>query len=84
MASMTVLIPNLGVIRKYCIFRIIPSLYIVSLGLPCCLSLECSIDVMGVALQEELLQGGHGLMVRGYEPVIKSLAEGLEIKLNHR
>ena len=39
---------------------------------------------MGVGLQEELLQGGHGLMVRGYEPVIKSLAEGLEIKLNHR
>lgn len=38
----------------------------------------------GFILQEELLQGGHGLMVRGYKPVISSLAEGLDIRLNHR
>ncbi|KAK3004354.1 hypothetical protein RJ639_018140, partial [Escallonia herrerae] len=34
--------------------------------------------------QEELLPGGHGLMVRGYRPVINSLAKGLDIRLNHR
>ncbi|KAG0559035.1 hypothetical protein KC19_10G073400 [Ceratodon purpureus] len=34
--------------------------------------------------EEELLQGGHGLMVKGYQPVISSLAEGLDIRLNHR
>lgn len=34
--------------------------------------------------EEVLLQGGHGLMVRGYEPVISSLAEGLDIRLNHK
>jgi polyamine oxidase len=41
-------------------------------------------SVTWVVLQEELLQGGHGLMVRGYQPVISSLAEGLDIRLNHR
>ncbi|XP_043700582.1 polyamine oxidase 2 [Telopea speciosissima] len=34
--------------------------------------------------QEELLPGGHGLMVRGYRPVINTLAKGLDICLNHR
>ncbi|XP_024397673.1 polyamine oxidase 2-like isoform X2 [Physcomitrium patens] len=34
--------------------------------------------------EEELLQGGHGLMVKGYKPVLSSLAEGLDIRLNHR
>eukprot|EP00262_Sarcandra_glabra_P010970 TRINITY_DN26677_c0_g1_i1.p1 TRINITY_DN26677_c0_g1~~TRINITY_DN26677_c0_g1_i1.p1 ORF type:complete len:492 (+),score=70.63 TRINITY_DN26677_c0_g1_i1:319-1794(+) len=34
--------------------------------------------------QEELLSGGHGLMVRGYLPVINTLAKGLDIRLNHR
>jgi polyamine oxidase len=34
--------------------------------------------------EEDLLQGGHGLMVGGYEPVILSLSEGLDIRLNHR
>lgn len=34
--------------------------------------------------QEELLPGGHGLMVRGYLPVINTLAKGLDIRLNHR
>ncbi|XP_059276914.1 polyamine oxidase 2-like [Lycium ferocissimum] len=34
--------------------------------------------------QEELLPGGHGLMVRGYKPVINTLAKGLDIRLNHR
>lgn len=34
--------------------------------------------------QEELLSGGHGLMVRGYRPVINELAKGLDIRLSHR
>ncbi|CAA7408890.1 unnamed protein product [Spirodela intermedia] len=34
--------------------------------------------------KEELLSGGHGLMVRGYLPVIKKLAKGLDIRLGHR
>ncbi|KAF5206142.1 Polyamine oxidase [Thalictrum thalictroides] len=34
--------------------------------------------------QEELLPGGHGLMVRGYRPVINILAKGLDIRLGHR
>ncbi|KAG2324759.1 hypothetical protein Bca52824_007487 [Brassica carinata] len=34
--------------------------------------------------QEELLPGGHGLMVRGYRPVINTLSKGLDIRLNHR
>ncbi|GFP96397.1 probable polyamine oxidase 2 [Phtheirospermum japonicum] len=33
--------------------------------------------------QEELLPGGHGLMVRGYLPVINTLAKGLDIRLGH-
>ncbi|KAK0589349.1 hypothetical protein LWI29_013045 [Acer saccharum] len=32
----------------------------------------------------KLLPGGHGLMVRGYLPVINTLAKGLDIRLNHR
>lgn len=35
-------------------------------------------------MQEHVLSGGHGLMVQGYYPVIKALAEGLDIRLNHR
>ncbi|KAL9244271.1 hypothetical protein vseg_018067 [Gypsophila vaccaria] len=34
--------------------------------------------------QEVLLPGGHGLMVRGYLPVINTLAKGLDIRLNNR
>ncbi|AQK84515.1 hypothetical protein ZEAMMB73_Zm00001d037642 [Zea mays] len=34
--------------------------------------------------QEVLLPGGHGLMVRGYRPVINTLAKGLDIRLNHK
>ncbi|XXG68322.1 hypothetical protein AAC387_Pa06g1434 [Persea americana] len=34
--------------------------------------------------KEELLPGGHALMVRGYRPVINTLAKGLDIRLNHR
>ncbi|WZZ66626.1 hypothetical protein YC2023_077996 [Brassica napus] len=34
--------------------------------------------------QEELLPGGHGLMVRGYRPIINTLSKGLDIRLNHR
>ncbi|KAL8201481.1 hypothetical protein R6Q57_012820 [Mikania cordata] len=34
--------------------------------------------------KEVLLPGGHGLMVRGYQPVINTLAKGLNIYLGHR
>ncbi|URE03999.1 Glucose inhibited division protein A [Musa troglodytarum] len=34
--------------------------------------------------QEVLLPGGHGLMVRGYRPIINTLAKGLDIRLSHR
>ncbi|XP_028796149.1 polyamine oxidase 2 [Neltuma alba] len=34
--------------------------------------------------EEVLLPGGHGLMVRGYLPVIHTLAKGLDIRLGHR
>ncbi|XP_077247007.1 polyamine oxidase 5-like [Tasmannia lanceolata] len=34
--------------------------------------------------QELVLSGGHGLMVQGYNPVIKALAKDLDIRLNHR
>jgi hypothetical protein len=36
-----------------------------------------------VNLQEHVLTGGHGLMVNGYDPVIKALARDLDIHLNH-
>ncbi|XP_044506892.1 probable polyamine oxidase 4 [Mangifera indica] len=34
--------------------------------------------------QEHVLTGGHGLMVQGYNPVIKALAKDIDIRLNHR
>ncbi|KAM3283985.1 hypothetical protein P3S67_022783 [Capsicum chacoense] len=34
--------------------------------------------------QEQILTGGHGLMVQGYHPVIKSLFKDIDIRLNHR
>ncbi|KAK7276169.1 hypothetical protein RIF29_17304 [Crotalaria pallida] len=34
--------------------------------------------------QEDVLSGGHGLMVQGYGPVIEALAQDLDIRLNHR
>ncbi|KAK4793738.1 hypothetical protein SAY86_024173 [Trapa natans] len=34
--------------------------------------------------QEHVLSGGHGLMVQGYDPVIKALARNVDIRLNHR
>ncbi|CAM8971422.1 unnamed protein product [Rhodiola kirilowii] len=34
--------------------------------------------------QEHVLSGGHGVMVQGYYPVIKALAENIDIRLNHR
>ncbi|KAL3845059.1 hypothetical protein ACJIZ3_002462 [Penstemon smallii] len=34
--------------------------------------------------QEKVLSGGHGLMVQGYDPVIKALSRDIEIRLNHR
>ncbi|RZC26486.1 putative polyamine oxidase 4 isoform B [Glycine soja] len=33
---------------------------------------------------EHVLTGGHGLMVKGYDPVVKALANDLDIRLNHR
>ncbi|KAI4330780.1 hypothetical protein MLD38_029033 [Melastoma candidum] len=45
-------------------------------------------DVESISLrswdEEELLPGGHGLMVQGYIPVINTLAKGLDIRLGHR
>ncbi|KAF6174651.1 hypothetical protein GIB67_006303 [Kingdonia uniflora] len=34
--------------------------------------------------KEEVLSGGHGLLVQGYHPVIKALAKDIDIRLNHR
>eukprot|EP00898_Chlorokybus_atmophyticus_P007511 jgi/Chlat1/7761/Chrsp66S00568 len=34
--------------------------------------------------EEELLPGGHALMVRGYAPFIASLAKGLDVRLRNR
>lgn len=34
--------------------------------------------------QEKVLTGGHGLMVQGYDPVIKALSSDIDIRLNHR
>ncbi|KAI3462243.1 hypothetical protein Pfo_018906 [Paulownia fortunei] len=34
--------------------------------------------------QEKVLSGGHGLMVQGYDPVIKTLSRDIDIRLNHR
>ncbi|KAL1215195.1 putative polyamine oxidase 4 [Cardamine amara subsp. amara] len=34
--------------------------------------------------QDECLSGGHGLMVQGYEPVIRTIAKDLDIRLSHR
>lgn len=45
-------------------------------------------DVNNISLkiwdQEHVLSGGHGLMVQGYDNVIKTLASGIDIRLNHR
>ncbi|XP_019702391.1 polyamine oxidase 3-like [Elaeis guineensis] len=35
-------------------------------------------------MQEVLLPSGHGIMVRGYRPVVNTLARGLDIRLNHQ
>jgi len=45
-------------------------------------SVTCS--SLFICIQEVLLPGGHGLMVRGYQPVINTLAKGLDIRLGHR
>ncbi|GER27230.1 polyamine oxidase [Striga asiatica] len=34
--------------------------------------------------KEKVLTGGHGLMVQGYDPVIKALSRDIDIRLNHR
>ncbi|XP_047068621.1 polyamine oxidase 5-like [Lolium rigidum] len=45
-------------------------------------------DVDNISLQnwdqEHVLTGGHGLMVNGYDPVIRALSRDLDIHLNHR
>ncbi|KAJ7000248.1 polyamine oxidase 4 isoform X1 [Populus alba x Populus x berolinensis] len=38
----------------------------------------------GLAYEEQVLSGGHGLMVQGYDPIIKALAKDIDIRLNHR
>lgn len=35
-------------------------------------------------VQEHVLSGGHGLMVQGYNPVIKALAKDIDVHLSHR
>ena len=46
---------------------------------------NCMTTMLSFAnLQEHVLTGGHGLMVNGYDPVIKALARDLDIHLNHR
>jgi polyamine oxidase len=45
-------------------------------------------DMLNLSLrnwdQEDLLEGGHGLMVKGYAPVVWTLASGLDVRLKHR
>jgi hypothetical protein len=48
------------------------------------MKLLCLIHYNVDGMQEVLLPGGHGLMVRGYRPVINTLAKGLDIRLNHK
>ena len=57
-------------------------LYILPLAakIPC---LDCLFNIPK-HVQEELLPGGHGLMVRGYRPVINTLSKGIDIRLGHR
>ncbi|KAH1226408.1 putative polyamine oxidase 4 [Glycine max] len=38
----------------------------------------------GLAHEEHVLSGGHGLMVQGYDPIIKVLAKDIDICLNQR
>lgn len=45
---------------------------------------DCMTVLSFANLQEHVLTGGHGLMVNGYDPVIKALARDLDIRLNHR
>ena len=40
--------------------------------------------LVNLVMQEHVLSGGHGLMVQGYYPVIKTLAKDLDVRLNHR
>ncbi|GBG93018.1 hypothetical protein CBR_g58179, partial [Chara braunii] len=45
-------------------------------------------DINAISAQlwdmEALTEGGHGLLVNGYEPILDALSEGLDIRLNHR
>ncbi|XP_076906181.1 polyamine oxidase 2-like [Bidens hawaiensis] len=45
---------------------------------------EKFIQIVASDRAEELFPGGHGIMVQGYEPVINSLAKGLDIRLGHK
>ncbi|KAM1017860.1 hypothetical protein ACFX2A_048370 [Malus domestica] len=37
-----------------------------------------------LVVKEHVLSGGHGLMVQGYDPIIKALAKDIDVRLNHR
>ncbi|CAL2244505.1 unnamed protein product [Prunus armeniaca] len=41
-------------------------------------------DVEFLSPMENVLSGGHGLMVQGYDPIIKALAEDIDVRLKHR
>ncbi|QCE01119.1 non-specific polyamine oxidase [Vigna unguiculata] len=41
-------------------------------------------DQASAIILEHVLTGGHGLVVQGYDPVVKALATDLDIRLNHR
>ncbi|WVY91510.1 hypothetical protein V8G54_037024, partial [Vigna mungo] len=40
-------------------------------------------DQASAIISEHVLTGGHGLVVQGYDPVVKALATDLDIRLNH-
>ncbi|OMO99217.1 Amine oxidase [Corchorus olitorius] len=46
----------------------------------------CLIKLLGMIcdVQEHVLSGGHGLMLQGYDPVIKALAKDIDVRLSHR
>ncbi|CAH2065625.1 unnamed protein product [Thlaspi arvense] len=49
------------------------------------ISLKCWDQASKLILfSDECLSGGHGLMVQGYEPVIRTLAKDIDIRLSHR
>lgn len=47
-------------------------------------AVELTCLLVFLCVQEQVLSGGHGLMVQGYDPVIKALSRDIDIHLNHR